>query len=72
MKNDNNNLKDEKSNELRRDLGFFAIVAIIVGQMIGSGIYMTPQGLAELSNPFVSVVAKFCFVSVEILPFVCK
>ncbi len=57
MKNDNNNLKDEKSNELRRDLGFFAIVAIIVGQMIGSGIYMTPQGLAELSNPFVSVVA---------------
>ena len=36
--------------KLKRELGFFATVAIIIGQMIGSGIYMTPQGLAELSN----------------------
>lgn len=44
-------------NGLRRDLGYLAIVAIIVGQMIGSGIYMTPQGLSELSNPMVSILA---------------
>lgn len=46
-----------ESNGLRRELGFFAIIAIIVGQMIGSGIYMTPQGLAELANPMVAVLA---------------
>ena len=42
---------------LRKELGFFMTVAIIVGQMIGSGIYMTPQGLAELANPKVAILA---------------
>ncbi len=40
---------------LKRELGYFATIAIIIGQMIGSGIYMTPQGLAELSNAKVGV-----------------
>lgn len=44
---------------LRRELGTFAVIAIIIGQMIGSGIYMTPQGLAEISGPIVSSFAMF-------------
>lgn len=43
--------------KLKKELGFFMTVAIIVGQMIGSGIYMTPQGLAELANPKVAILA---------------
>lgn len=43
--------------KLRKELGFSMTVAIIVGQMIGSGIYMTPQGLAELANPMVAILA---------------
>jgi amino acid transporter len=43
--------------KLKRDLGLFSTTAIIIGQMIGSGIYMTPQGLAELSNPKVAILA---------------
>ena len=48
---------NNESNGLRRELGTFAIIAIIIGQMIGSGIYMTPQGLAEISDPITSAVA---------------
>ena len=48
---------NNQSDGLRRELGTFAIIAIIIGQMIGSGIYMTPQGLAEISNPITSAVA---------------
>lgn len=42
---------------LKKELGLFATVAIIVGQMIGSGIYMTPQGLAEITNAKVAILA---------------
>lgn len=48
---------NNQSDGLRRELGTFAIIAIIIGQMIGSGIYMTPQGLAEISDPITSAVA---------------
>lgn len=48
---------EEKKSSLKRELGFFSMVAIIVGQMIGSGIYMAPQGLAELANPVAAVLA---------------
>lgn len=51
---------DEMKQGFKRDLGIFSTVAIIVGQMIGSGIYMAPQGLAELTNP------KFAILSVAI------
>ncbi|MGC4018446.1 MAG: amino acid permease [Muricomes sp.] len=43
--------------EFKRDLGIFTTISIIVGQMIGSGIYMAPQGLAVLANPWVSLLA---------------
>jgi APA family basic amino acid/polyamine antiporter len=48
---------DEQKTTLKRNLGLFSTIAIIIGQMIGSGIYMAPQGLAELANPKASVLA---------------
>ena len=48
---------NQEDHSLKRDLGLFATTAIIMGQMIGSGIYMTPQGLAELSNPKMAILA---------------
>lgn len=48
---------NNENHSLKRELGLFATTAIIIGQMIGSGIYMTPQGLAELSNPKVAILA---------------
>ena len=48
---------DHDKGKLKKDLGLFATIAIIIGQMIGSGIYMAPQGLAELANPKVAVLA---------------
>lgn len=42
---------------LKRELGLSAATAIVVGNMIGSGIFMAPQGLAAASNPAASMVA---------------
>ena len=36
---------------LKREIGLWSATAIIVGQMIGTGIYMLPQGFAQLANP---------------------
>jgi Amino acid transporters len=41
----------ENKEQLKRDLGLFSATAIGVSQMIGTGIYMAPQGLASMSNP---------------------
>ena len=41
----------ERSGRLKREIGLCSATAIIVGQMIGTGIYMLPQGFAQLSNP---------------------
>ncbi|MBP1744691.1 MAG: amino acid permease-associated region [Firmicutes bacterium] len=51
------NILEEDSKELKRDLGLFAAIAVVMGQMIGSGIYMTPQGLAQLANPKAAILA---------------
>lgn len=42
---------------LKRELGIFAITAIVVGNMIGSGIFMAPQGLAAVSSPKATIIA---------------
>jgi amino acid transporter len=42
---------------LKRDIGLFSAVAIVVGQMIGCGIFMAPQGLAEYANPAAGAIA---------------
>lgn len=47
----------EQSTGLKRELGLAAATAIVVGNMIGSGIFMAPQGLAESSNPKAAVLA---------------
>ncbi|HML35877.1 MAG TPA: amino acid permease [Bacillota bacterium] len=41
----------EQSGQLKREIGLWSATAVIVGQMIGTGIYMLPQGFAQLSNP---------------------
>jgi amino acid transporter len=43
--------------KLRRELGLAAETAIVVGNMIGSGIFMAPQGLAAASNPKTAIIA---------------
>ena len=42
--------------QLKREMGFWSATAIIVGQMIGTGIYMLPQGFAQLSNPKAALI----------------
>jgi amino acid transporter len=46
----------ENKEQLKRDLGLFTATAIGVSQMIGTGIYMAPQGLASMSNPTAALV----------------
>lgn len=42
---------------LKRELGLAAATAIVVGNMIGSGIFMAPQALASASNPATAITA---------------
>lgn len=57
--------------ELKRDLGLFSTIAIIMGQMIGSGIFMTPQGLAQLANPKAAILAMIITGSGTVLLALC-
>jgi basic amino acid/polyamine antiporter, APA family len=43
--------------KLKRDLGLWAATAIVIGNMIGSGIFTAPQSLAATSNPTSSIIA---------------
>lgn len=49
MKDTNNNLK--------RELSLSAATAIVVGNMIGSGIFTAPQSLAQAANPLTTILA---------------
>ena len=42
---------------LKRELGLAAATSIVVGNMIGSGIFTSPQSLAQVANPMVTVLA---------------
>jgi basic amino acid/polyamine antiporter, APA family len=42
---------------LKRELGLAAATAIVIGNTIGSGILMAPQGLAAASNPSATIIA---------------
>ena len=44
-------------NKLKRELGLAAATAIVVGNMIGSGVFMAPATLAAESNPKTSIIA---------------
>ena len=43
--------------ELKRELGLWAATAIVVGNVIGSGIFMSPASFARVTNPKVAIVA---------------
>ena len=47
----------ESSGGFKQELGFPAAIGMVVGSMIASGIYLTPQNLAAASNPKASVLA---------------
>ncbi len=38
-------------------VGFWILTALVVGNMVGSGIFMLPRSLAEVSNPAGTVLA---------------
>lgn len=42
---------------LKRDLGLGAATAIVIGNMIGSGIFTAPQSLAASANPTTAIIA---------------
>lgn len=42
---------------LKRELGLAAATAIVVGNMMGSGIFTSPQSLAQVASPMVTIVA---------------
>lgn len=35
----------------KRNLGFWVLTALVVGNMVGSGIFMLPRSLAEVASP---------------------
>lgn len=47
----------EDNNHLKRELGLFAATSIVVGNMVGSGIFTSPQSLAQVSSPLTTVLA---------------
>ena len=53
----------ENNNTLKRDLGLIAAISIVVGNMIGSGIYGLPSALAKVASPSVTLLA---WISVSI------
>lgn len=50
-------LQTQEKVTLKREIGLIAATAIVVGNMIGSGIFMAPQSLAASSNPKATMVA---------------
>lgn len=51
------NNETTKDTKLKRELGLGAAIAIIVGNMIGSGIFTSAQSLAQVSNPMTTILA---------------
>lgn len=55
---DNNNSQIMKDGgELKRELGIWAATSIVVGNVIGSGIFMSPASFARVTNPKVAIIA---------------
>ena len=46
-----------EDNNLKRELGLTAATAIVVGNMMGSGIFTSPQSLAKVANPTTTILA---------------
>lgn len=55
---DNNaEIKTSGGSKLKREIGLAAATAIVVGNIIGSGIFMAPASLARVSNPKTAILA---------------
>lgn len=50
-------MSNTKNKTLKRELGLTAATAIVVGNMMGSGIFTSPQSLAQVSNPTTTILA---------------
>lgn len=51
------NLTDQNGGGLKRELGLVAATSIVIGNVIGSGIFMSPATMARVSNPKAAIVA---------------
>ena len=47
----------ENKSNLKRELGLVAATSIVVGNMIGSGIFTSPQSLAQVASPKITILA---------------
>lgn len=47
----------ENKSDLKRELGLAAATSIVVGNMMGSGIFTSPQSLAQVANPKITILA---------------
>ena len=56
MKN-NKRVENLEGSNLKRELGLMAAIAIVVGNIIGSGIFMAPASLAAVTNPKTAMIA---------------
>ena len=52
-----NLLPQNNGTSLKRDLGLAAATAIVIGNTIGSGIFMSPTSMAKVSNPTTCIIA---------------
>ena len=50
-------MENQGKPELKKGLGLAAATALVVGNMIGSGIFMMPNTLASSSGPGASLIA---------------
>lgn len=48
---------NSENNSLKRDLGLITAISIVIGNMIGSGIYGLPSALAKVATPSITILA---------------
>lgn len=51
------NQKNKKNMHLRRELGLIAATSIVIGNIIGSGIFNLPRSLAQIATPSWTIIA---------------
>lgn len=48
---------DSENSSLKQDIGLITAISIVVGNMIGSGIYGLPSALAKVATPSITILA---------------